>query len=45
MVARVYDPLRAELFAETGIRTVCPTKDARVMLLDAVRSCELPAEA
>jgi len=45
VVARVYDPLRAELFAQTGIRTVCPTKDARVLLLDAVRSCELPAEA
>jgi trk system potassium uptake protein TrkA len=45
VVARVYDPLRAELFAETGIRTICPTKDARIMLLDAVRACELPAEA
>jgi trk system potassium uptake protein TrkA len=44
VVARVYDPLRAELFAQTGIRTVCPTKDARVLLLDAVRSCELRGE-
>jgi trk system potassium uptake protein TrkA len=45
VVARVYDPLRAELFAQTGIRTVCPTKDARVLLLDAVRSCGLRPEA
>ena len=45
VVARVYDPLRAELFAQTDIRTVCPTKDARILLLDAVRSCELSAEA
>jgi trk system potassium uptake protein len=41
-VARVYDPARAELFASTGVRTVCPTRDARSMLLDAVRSCQLP---
>lgn len=45
VVARVYDPLRAELFAQTGIRTVCPTKDARVLVLDAVRSCKLQPEA
>ena len=40
-VARVYDPLRAELFAQAGIRTVCPTKEARVALFDAVRACRL----
>ena len=45
VVARVYDPLRAELFAETGIRTVCPTKDARLLLLDAVRTCKSQPEA
>lgn len=45
VVARVYDPLRAELFAKAGIRTICPTNDARVVLLDAVHSCELPPEA
>jgi trk system potassium uptake protein TrkA len=44
VVARVYDPLRAELFAQAGIRTVCPTRDVRVSLFDAVRSCELPAK-
>ena len=42
VVARVYAPLRAELFAQAGIRTVCPTKDVRVSLFDAVRSCQLP---
>jgi trk system potassium uptake protein TrkA len=40
-VARVFDPLRAELFAQAGIRTVCPTKEARVALFDAVRACRL----
>lgn len=40
-VARVYDPARAELFAEAGIRTVCPTKDAREMLAEAVHSCQI----
>ena len=34
------DPLRAELFAQVGIRTVCPTRDVRVALFDAVRACE-----
>jgi trk system potassium uptake protein TrkA len=38
-VARVFDPLRAELFAQTGIRTVCPTADARELLHEAVLSC------
>ena len=42
VVARVYDPLRAELFAQAGIRTVCPTRDVRISLLDAVRSCQIP---
>ncbi|MEI6450006.1 MAG: TrkA family potassium uptake protein [Actinomycetes bacterium] len=42
VVARVYDPLRAELFAQIGINTVCPTRDVRVSLFDAVRSCQLP---
>jgi trk system potassium uptake protein TrkA len=43
VVARVYDPLRAELFAQIGINTVCPTRDVRVSLFDAVRSCQLPS--
>ena len=41
VVARVYDPLRAELFAQAGIRTICPTKDVRVSLFDAVRACQI----
>jgi len=41
-VARVYDPLRAELFATAGIRTVCPTKDAKDLLHEAVLSCQIP---
>jgi trk/ktr system potassium uptake protein len=41
-VARVYDPARAELFAGAGVRTVCPTRDARSLMLDAVHSCQLP---
>ena len=40
-VARVFDPLRAELFAGTGIRPVCPTADAKVLLHEAVRSCRV----
>ena len=43
VVARVYDPLRAELFAQAGIRTVCPTRDVRIALFDAVRACQRPA--
>ena len=42
VVARVYDPLRAELFQQAGIRTVCPTRDVRIALFDAVRACQLP---
>ena len=42
VVARVYDPLRAELFTQVGIRTVCPTRDVRVSLFDAVRACQIP---
>lgn len=41
VVARVYDPLRAELFAKAGIRVVCPTRDVRVAMFDAVRACQL----
>ncbi len=42
-VARVYDPLRAELFAQVGIRTVCPTRDTRVTLFDTVRAIQTAA--
>jgi len=40
-IARVYDPLRAELFETTGIRTVCPTMEARTMMIDVVRACRV----
>jgi trk system potassium uptake protein TrkA len=42
VVARVFDPLRAELFAKQGIRTVCPTRELRATLFDAVRACKVP---
>lgn len=38
-VARVYDPRRAGVFARNGIRTVCPTDEAQVMMIDAVHEC------
>ena len=27
---------------KAGIRTVCPTRDVRIALFDAVRTCQLP---
>jgi trk system potassium uptake protein TrkA len=44
VVARVFDPARAELFKTTGINTVCPTRDTRSMLVDAVHTCQLDWE-
>ncbi len=38
-VARVYDPLRAAAFAKLGVRTVCPTEDARTLMLDELHAC------
>ena len=40
-IARVYDPLRARVFASHGLRTVCPTEHARDMMMDAVRACPM----
>lgn len=42
VVARVFDPLRAELFAKQGMNIVCPTRDLRAALFDAVRACKVP---
>ena len=42
-IARVYDPRRARVFARTGVHTVCPTEQARVMMMDAVHSCPISA--
>jgi trk system potassium uptake protein TrkA len=41
-VARVYDPRRARAFARLGLRTVCPTDDAEVTMVDAIHSCPVP---
>jgi trk system potassium uptake protein TrkA len=38
-VARVYDPRRAEVFARLGVRTVCPTSQTTLMMLEAVLTC------
>jgi trk system potassium uptake protein len=42
VVTRVFDPLRAELYAKQGMRIVCPTRDLRASLFDAVRACKVP---
>lgn len=41
-IARVYDPLRARVFARTGMHAVCPTEQARVMMMDAVHLSPIP---
>ncbi len=42
VVVRLLDPLRAEFYAQRGMRTVCPTSTAIDVLTEAVRSCEIP---
>ena len=41
VVCRVYDPNRARLYQEMGIRTICPTADTIDLLAAAVRTCEV----
>jgi trk system potassium uptake protein TrkA len=41
-IARVYDPRRAVAFAKTGIRVVCPTEQARNMMMERVHECPAP---
>ncbi len=41
VVVRLLDPLRAEFYAQRGMRTVCPTSTAIDVLTDAVRSCDV----
>lgn len=36
VAARVYDPVRAEIFANLGISTICPTTTISNLLLDAL---------
>lgn len=43
-VARVYDPLRAAAFAGLGVRTVCPTEDARALMLGEIHACPTTKE-
>jgi len=40
VVVRVFDPRRADFYAERGLRTVCPTKTSVATLADIVRSCD-----
>jgi len=44
VVVRVLDPARARFYAQRGLNTVCPTSVAIERLLEAARSCALPAE-
>ena len=39
-VARIFDPRRADFYAERGLRTVCPTKTSIATLADIVRACD-----
>jgi trk system potassium uptake protein TrkA len=43
VVARVYDPWRAELFGTTGIRVICPTRESELAFERAVHACEAQA--
>ena len=43
VVVRLLDPLRAEFYAQRGMRTVCPTSTAIDVLTEAVRSCDVAA--
>jgi trk system potassium uptake protein TrkA len=38
VAARVYDPVRAEIFANMGIITICPTLTITNLLMDALES-------
>ena len=45
VVVRVLDPARAKFYAERGLNTVCPTSVAIDRLMDAARTCAIPATA
>jgi trk system potassium uptake protein TrkA len=45
VVVRVLDPARAKFYAERGLNTVCPTRVAIDRLMDAARTCAIPAAA
>ncbi|HZS30932.1 MAG TPA: TrkA family potassium uptake protein [Gaiellaceae bacterium] len=45
VVVRVLDPARAKFYAERGLDTVCPTSVSIDRLMEAARSCAIPAPA
>jgi trk system potassium uptake protein len=45
VVVRVLDPARADFYAARGLRTVCPTKTAIDVLLEAARSCAVTPQS
>jgi len=42
VVVRVLDPARAEFYAARGMRTVCPTSTAIDVLMETIRTCDVP---
>ncbi len=44
VVVRVLDPARAKFYKEHGLATVCPTGVAIDELMDAARTCAIPAQ-
>jgi trk system potassium uptake protein TrkA len=44
VVVRVLDPGRAKFYADSGLDIVCPTKISIERLMDAARTCAIPAE-
>jgi len=40
VVVSIFDPRRADFYAERGLRTVCPTKTSIATLADIVRACD-----
>ena len=42
VVVRLLDPARAEFYASRGMRTVCPTSTAIDVLMETVRTCDVP---
>ena len=43
VVVRVLDPARARFYEERGLNTVCPTSVSIDRLMDAARTCAIPA--
>ena len=43
VVVRVLDPARAKFYAERGLDVVCPTSVSIDRLMDAARTCAIPA--